>query len=170
MCLRVHDLVRGIESQVAVAGYKALKTEYHNAFSGVEEMLGAHGDTKEGDVAAMKERRDSKNNSYLTLVKTVRPVDRLLSRLSNRAGLWPFIRYSGCVCHCHSPPLTPRKRRPAYLHCLRSAGISQIGSPGERVEYHNVAVASELWFSVSEASCEAVRKAGIQRKYDCQDH
>jgi hypothetical protein len=54
---------------VAVAGYEALETKHHNAFSRVEEMLGAHGDINLGDVTATKgrERKGSKNEQLLDL-------------------------------------------------------------------------------------------------------
>ena len=66
----------------------------------------------------MKERRDSKNNSYLTLGEIVLPVDRLLSRLPNRAGLWRFIRYSGCVLPLPFTPSDPAQEAPCLLALL----------------------------------------------------
>ena len=49
---------------------------------------------------------------------------------------------------------------PAYLRCLSSVGISQIGSPGKRVrEYHIVVLASEWRSSVSFTAIQATRRA-----------
>ena len=99
-----------------------------------------------------RERKGSKNKQLLNFGGFVRHSDRLLSRLCP-----PGPAYGGLLgipavfCHCHSPPLTPRKRRPAYLHCLLPAGISQIGSPRKRVEQHGVSVTSEMWSSVADA-------------------
>lgn len=50
--------------------------------------------------------------------ETVRPVDRLLSRLSNRAGLWRFIRYSGCVLPLPFTPSDPAQEAPCLLALL----------------------------------------------------
>jgi hypothetical protein len=39
---------------MTVACYKALKAKHHNAFSGVEKVLGAHSDTELKDTASKK--------------------------------------------------------------------------------------------------------------------
>ena len=41
---RVHNFVRGVQSKMAVAGHQAFQTQHHDAFSGMEKVLGAHVD------------------------------------------------------------------------------------------------------------------------------